>query len=87
MDMNEILSKWDDFQKKEKQKQKEISKIQVSHKKANAPTKEEKLLEKNKSLDYKIQKENSKKNKPNGTLPSPLRNNRQRQNTSGRKRT
>ena len=40
MDMNEILSKWDDFQKKEKQKQKEISKIQVSHKKANAPTKE-----------------------------------------------
>ena len=60
MDMNEILSKWDDFQKKEKQKQKEISKIQVSHKKANAPTKEEKLLE---------------KNKPNGTLPSPIRNN------------
>ena len=64
MDMNEILSKWDDFQKKEKQKQKEISKIQVSHKKANAPTKEEKLLEKNKSLDYKIQKENSKKINP-----------------------
>ena len=43
MDMNEILSKWDDFQKKEKQKQKEISKSQVSHKKANAQTKEEKL--------------------------------------------
>ena len=42
--MNEILEKWDDFQKKEKQKQKEISKIQVSHKKANAPTKEEKSL-------------------------------------------
>ena len=43
MDMNEILSKWDDFQKKEKKIKKEISKIQVSHKKANAPTKEKKL--------------------------------------------
>ena len=64
MDMNEILEKWDDFQKKEKQKQKEISKIQVSHKKANAPTKEEKSLLQNKNKDFQIQKENSKKINP-----------------------
>ena len=64
MDMNEILEKWDDFQKKEKQKQKEISKIQVSHKKANAPSKEEKSLLQNKNKDFQIQKENSKKINP-----------------------
>lgn len=39
MDMNEILSQWENLEKKQNQKQKGP---QVSHKKANAPTKEEK---------------------------------------------
>ncbi len=42
MDFGDILNQWDNLQKEEKKKQKESSKIQVSHKKANAPTKEEK---------------------------------------------
>ena len=42
MNFGDILDQWDQFQKAEVKKQKESSKNQVSHKKANAPTKEEK---------------------------------------------
>lgn len=43
MDMNDILAQWDQYQKDEKKKQIQANKNQVSHKKANAPTKQEKL--------------------------------------------
>ena len=42
MDMGDILAQWDDLKKKEKMAAKKGA--QVSHKKANAPTKEEKEL-------------------------------------------
>ncbi len=42
MNFGDILDQWDQLQKAEVKKQKESSKNQVSHKKANAPTKEEK---------------------------------------------
>ena len=42
MDMGDILNQWDSMQKNQKNKQKEISRQQVSHKKANAPDAEEK---------------------------------------------
>lgn len=44
MDMNDILNQWDQIQKNKKNQQKNNPQIQVSHKKANAPTKEEKEL-------------------------------------------
>ena len=42
MDMGDILNQWDSMQKNQIKKQKEDNKNQVSHKKANAPTPEEK---------------------------------------------
>ena len=42
MDMGDILNQWDSIQKNQKKKEKEISRQQVSHKKANAPEPEEK---------------------------------------------
>ena len=42
MDMNDILIQWDQMQADKIRKQKESGKNQVSHKKANAPTPEEK---------------------------------------------
>jgi len=42
MDMGDILNQWDSIQKNQKKKEKEISRQQVSHKKANAPDPEEK---------------------------------------------
>ena len=43
MNFGDILNQWDDVQRSEKQKAKEKPKApQVSHKMANAPTKEEK---------------------------------------------
>lgn len=44
MNMNDILNQWDKIQAKEKQNKSQSKNIQVSHKKANAPTKEEKLI-------------------------------------------
>jgi DNA-nicking Smr family endonuclease len=45
MDMGDILAQWDDIKKKEKQAAREAKKQpQVSHKKANAPTAQEKEL-------------------------------------------
>lgn len=43
MDMGDILNQWDSMQKNQIKKQKESGKNQVSHKKANAPTAEEKV--------------------------------------------
>ena len=42
MDMGDILNQWDSIQKNQKKKEKEISRQQVSHKKANAPDPKEK---------------------------------------------
>ena len=42
MDMGDILNQWDSMQKNQLKKQKENNKNQTSHKKANAPTPEEK---------------------------------------------
>lgn len=68
MDMNDILNQWDQIQKDKVRKQKESGKNQVSHKKANAPTAEEKamMLEKdyNKRLEAEIEKQNSEKINP-----------------------
>ncbi len=50
MDMNDILNQWDKIQADKNRKQKAGGKVQVSHKKANAPTKEEKQLEEDKEL-------------------------------------
>ncbi len=50
MDMGDILAQWDKVQKKDKEKAREqAKKAQISHKKANASTKEEKELQKAKS--------------------------------------
>lgn len=64
MDMNDILNKWDSLQKKEKQKQKAISKNNVSHKKANAPTKDEKIILNEKKLSSEFVHQNEKKINP-----------------------
>ena len=47
MDMGDILAQWDDMKRQEKQKAKEQQKAQqLSHKKANAPTAQEKEIAK-----------------------------------------
>lgn len=53
MDMGDILNKWDIIQKQEKAKKREMGKPdknQVSHKKANAPSLQEKLAKKETEL-------------------------------------
>lgn len=62
MDMNDILNQWDKVQADKIKKQKESGKNQVSHKKANAPTKEEKELAKSRLPDY--DDENNKRINP-----------------------
>lgn len=52
MDMNDILAQWDQVQSNKKKKQIESGKNQVSHKKANAPTPEEKALAKSRLPDF-----------------------------------
>lgn len=66
MDMNDILNKWDKYQDDQVRKQKESGHNQVSHKKANAPTKEEKELERAKktNIDDLIEEQNSKQINP-----------------------
>ena len=50
MDMGDILAQWDDIKRQEKKLAREQEKSpQISHKKANAPTKEERIIEKSKS--------------------------------------
>ena len=50
MDMAEILNQWDSYQAKEKNKKKQSGHNTVSHKKANAPTPEEKAAKAEKGL-------------------------------------
>ena len=59
MDMGDILNQWDKYQAAQIKKQKESGKNTVSHKKANAPTAEEKALAAEKDFELKIQAENS----------------------------
>lgn len=62
MDMNDILNQWDKIQADKIKKQKENKQPQVSHKKANAPTPEEKELAKSKLQAY--DEENNKQINP-----------------------
>jgi len=64
MDMGDILSKWDTIQKNQKEKEKSKSNNQNSHKKANAPTAEEKALAAEKAFEAKLKEDNSKKINP-----------------------
>ena len=64
MDMGDILAQWDNIQSDKVKKQKESGKNTVSHKKANAPTPEEKALAKEKDFEAKLRAEN----KSNGTM-------------------
>ena len=52
MNMNDILNQWDKIQSDKVKKQKESGKNTVSHKKANAPTKEEKELAAAKAAEH-----------------------------------
>ena len=60
MDMGDILKQWDTMQTDKSRKQKESGKNQVSHKKANAPTAEEKARAAEKDFEAKLRAENSK---------------------------
>lgn len=64
MDMNDILNQWDNMQADKVRKQKESGKNTVSHKKANAPTPEEKALAAERDFEAKIRMENSKEINP-----------------------
>lgn len=58
MDFGDILAQWDKQQKDAVRKQKESGKNQVSHKKANAPTPEEKAaMEMRKGFDISKERE------------------------------
>ncbi len=67
MDMNDILNQWDKMKAAEKSKTKQPQN-QVSHKKANAPTKEEKLIAKAKkdelNFEQQIKTQNERKVNP-----------------------
>lgn len=67
MDMNDILNQWDKIKAQEKNKGK-TSQPQVSHKKANAPTAEEKLIAREmkneKAFEKQIQEQNQRKINP-----------------------
>lgn len=64
MDMNDILNQWDKIQSEKVRKQKESGKNTVSHKKANAPTAEEKALAAEKDFEAQIKAQNSKSINP-----------------------
>lgn len=67
MDFGDILDQWENYEKNQARKQKESGKNQVSRKKANAPTKEEKELEKARKEareGYDFLKEREKKINP-----------------------
>lgn len=67
MDMNDILNQWDKIKAQEKNKGK-TSQPQVSHKKANAPTAQEKLIAREmrneKAFEKQIQEQNQRKINP-----------------------
>ncbi len=60
MDMNDILAQWDTMQNDRFKKQKDSGKNQISHKKANAPTPEEKATQTERNFEEQIRLENSK---------------------------
>ncbi len=60
MDMNDILAQWDTMQNDRFKKQKGSDKNQISHKKANAPTPEEKAAKAERNFEEQIRLENSK---------------------------
>lgn len=60
MDMNDILNQWDKMQSDEKKKKIAQNKNQVSHKKANAPTKEEKLAAEEKAFEKELRNQNER---------------------------
>lgn len=64
MDMNEILEKWDKIQSNKIKKQKESGKNTISHKKANAPTAEEKAAKEEKDFENQIRMKNEKQVNP-----------------------
>lgn len=64
MDMNDILNQWDKIQSDKVKKQRESGKNTVSHKKANAPTPEEKALAAERDFEAKMRAENSKEINP-----------------------
>ena len=64
MDMNDILNQWDSMQAAQKRRQKESGKNQVSHKKANAPTAEEKARAAEKAFEKQLKSDNEKQINP-----------------------
>lgn len=56
MDFGDILNQWDSMQSDKIKKQKESGKNQISHKKANAPTREEKEMAHASEFDKSINK-------------------------------
>ena len=64
MDMGDILNQWDSMQKNQIKKQKESGKNQVSHKKANAPTAEEKTRAAEKDFEAQLKSDNEKRINP-----------------------
>lgn len=62
MDMNDILNKWDNYQANQVRKQKESGKNQVSHKKANAPTAEQKAAAAEKDFEAKLSRQLEEQN-------------------------
>ncbi|WP_237706493.1 Smr/MutS family protein [Treponema sp. JC4] len=64
MDMGDILNQWDNYQSKHIKKQKESGKNQVSHKKANAPTAEEKARAAEKDFEAQMRRDNEKQINP-----------------------
>ena len=64
MDMGDILNQWDSYQADKVKKQKESGKNQVSHKKANAPTPEEKARAAEKDFEAQMRRDNEKQINP-----------------------
>ena len=61
MNMEDILNQWDSMKTAKIKKQKESGKNQVSHKKANAPTAEEKARAAERDFEAQMKADNSKK--------------------------
>lgn len=61
MNMDDILNQWDKMQAADKKKQKQSAQSQVSHKKANAPTLEEKARAAEKKFEEQMKVDNSRK--------------------------
>lgn len=64
MDMNDILDQWDKIQKTETKKKKDALKVQVSHKKANAPTAEEKAAAVELKFEHQLKAQNEQRVNP-----------------------